>query len=721
MKQIITMPFGNIPSKLNSHKGAWAYLWKRIIEEQTGHPCEVDTNKGTNFFEAGYDKVYVYHGMEFQGSLNLFGGPTKEAAEHIARVFGGSYDIISLDVDMPKYGTMCKSRIYNKAGEINENVPQEWRDLDWDTIDAMTENCTTLKMENLPYKNVTFGDSHSFSAWQPGHKALRHDGRTLRGTLKVGIGSYLPKEIDKLTVYLGNIDVRFHFGRQENPECDIVDKLMKLSEQLEALQNEGRVKEIELVTLLPVEDESRVLPKTGWFLGQPFIGSREQRAEFVSKFNRGLKDLCRVKGWSIFEWPQEWYDAADEDPESFFDKMEKPRSVHLSREFYRWTIPEDLPVKKEKIVKEKKPAKMSIPKTPVVDGTFEELVDKELIKEFGFFLNKVNQKACMEKGWIEGEWEAVDMEGNPCPAMGFDVEYFHPVITMDDRMRYIAEHIVSKDYVSPRNRVCNTIISHFYGARGIHQTLTEVEDPNFAHVDFQRIADGDMEYTRELQEKANRARKNKKPLWGTTELHTSLQTSARNYCREKYNDPDRGAEPLNVAEWVANFITDGTIDKMLASTSIKNTFEILTAKRGIGEYYGYHCATSNSVNPMLKYDNDEEFVRPGPGACMTISRLFPGLDKRRYGDAVIWIRKNQKTLFPDLEFHPNMANIIVDGKPIFEINQNELKCYGTEVACCQFSVFLYLKENPHLAAKRKVARVQDTGVCAGGLSDLFGI
>ena len=347
------------------------------------------------------------------------------------------------------------------------------------------------------------------------------------------------------------------------------------------------------------------------------------------------------------------------------------------------------------------------------DSIFAEKVDMAVIKEFNHFLLKVNQRSCIKEGWIDEEYVGADMDGNIIPALGFDVEYFHPVITMDDRMRYIAENIVTlpDDKLCEHNKICNTIISHFYGARGIHQTLSGIKEPKEANLDFKSISDGDIEYTKHIQKNAKIAKSNGVPLWGTTELHTSIQTAGRNFCRLKYDDKTRPLHPADVAEWVASFISDGTTQKLLDAKGLKSAYDILTTHRGIGEYYGYHCSTSNSVNPGLNWDNDDEFVVPGPGARASVAIIFPGLDKKKYGEAIIWIRKNQKTLFPDLEFHEEMAHIVVGEANIFTCGQNELKCYGTEVACCQFHVYQHLKANPHLAKKRKVARIEDDSVC----------
>ena len=127
----------------------------------------------------------------------------------------------------------------------------------------------------------------------------------------------------------------------------------------------------------------------------------------------------------------------------------------------------------------------------------------------------------------------------------------------------------------------------------------------------------------------------------------------------------------------------------------------------IGDYYGYHCSTSNSVNPKLNFSHDSKFVAPGPGACETLELMFPGLSKKEVplGERVVWIRENQKEIL-DIQFHKELWNYTTEnGIKIFEDEQNELKSYGTEVSLCQYSVYCRLKNNPHLIKKRKVARV----------------
>jgi hypothetical protein len=345
-------------------------------------------------------------------------------------------------------------------------------------------------------------------------------------------------------------------------------------------------------------------------------------------------------------------------------------------------------------------------------------VDYDVLKEFEYFFTKVNERTEYQFG-LRDKYDAPKND----PALGETVEYFGFNILQDDRMRYIMENIVSlpDSQISPANKIGNTIISHFYGARGIHSTITGYSDPKKAHVDFERISKNDTDYLNDLNIilDYNKKLKNVK-FFGTTELHTSLQTAARNFCRKKYNDANRKANTLDILEWIADWTSNGTTDEMLNVSSLKEMFHLLTKQNGVGGYYGYHCSTSNSVNPSLSYQHDEEFCIPGPGAQQSLNRLFPKLKengKMPYGDLVIWIRENQDTLFDQINIHNFFHNLEINNQKIFEHEQDEFKVYGTEVLACQFGVYCHLKENPHKIAKRTVARNEDDSICDGSLID----
>jgi hypothetical protein len=335
----------------------------------------------------------------------------------------------------------------------------------------------------------------------------------------------------------------------------------------------------------------------------------------------------------------------------------------------------------------------------------------------------VNRRTLFQKG-------IVDSYTPSDPALGLEVEYFHPSITADDRMVYIMENIVTIPGLKWQNVIGNTIISHFYGARGVHNILTGIDDDKKAHIDFIKLGKEQIEfkkteivgeYTKHLRELAVQAKLNKQKVWGTTELHTSIQTAGRRFVNEWYlgnaRHDDKGTWS-NVSEWIASWThlpsrynpNKTVMQGMREAKDLSEGFAYLTGENMIGDYYGYHCSTSNSVNPKLNFSHDSKFVAPGPGAVETLELMFPNLSKKDVplGERVVWIRENQKEIL-DIEFHKELWNYTsTNGIKIFEDEQNELKSYGTEVSLCQYSVYCRLKKNPHLIKNRKVARSTPT-------------
>ena len=107
--------------------------------------------------------------------------------------------------------------------------------------------------------------------------------------------------------------------------------VMYLADQLKTLD----IQNIELAHALPIENESRKLPKTGYYKDTPFYGSWQERTEAVNIFNETIDLVCNENGWKSLPWPT---NILNDKKELSFDAMEKPKSVHLSREYYRWDM-----------------------------------------------------------------------------------------------------------------------------------------------------------------------------------------------------------------------------------------------------------------------------------------------------------------------------------------------------------------------------------------------
>jgi len=331
---------------------------------------------------------------------------------------------------------------------------------------------------------------------------------------------------------------------------------------------------------------------------------------------------------------------------------------------------------------------------------FDKALDRVVADEIEHFFIKVNERLLYKMGVLP----SYSTEGDN--ALGIDVEYFHFNITGDDRMRYMGQNVVLEDQLSDRNKFCNAVITHLYGGRCINSLMSGKIDPKKAHLDYERIAT-DPVYVKEMYANAAYAKMHGYKFYGTTELHTSLQTAARNFVRHKYSEPDRAASNTDIVEWVASWVSTGLVDDLLKSKKLEDVYTKINTLPGIGAYYGYHLSVDSSLIPGTVYHHDEPFCVPGPGCCATLDMLFPTLKaatkKMPYGELICWIEQNQKTLYPRVPFHEALWNIKNDstGKKVFSFDQNKFMVYGLEVGHCQFGIYDRLTKNPHLIEKRR--------------------
>jgi hypothetical protein len=111
----------------------------------------------------------------------------------------------------------------------------------------------------------------------------------------------------------------------------------------------------------------------------------------------------------------------------------------------------------------------------------------------------------------------------------------------------------------------------------------------------------------------------------------------------------------------------------------------------------------------MKYHHDQRFVAPGPGAVYTIKLLWPDVPNKYLAEAIYFIRENAAEigLTKDVVFHESGYNIELDnGSYLFNEQQNGLKYYGTEVLCCQYGVYLQIRDDEKACGRRQVARAK---------------
>lgn len=328
----VVIPF---TSRIYSHRSAWPRMQACMMQD---YGFDVELGFGDESKLRNNDQWYVSHGMEFKGTYNLNGGFSQRIADRLRHLINrDDKTIVSLEIPMPNLTLLLEPRARGTEFDLE---PHEW-----DEVARVCDNADLLThRELLPsgiLERVVLGDSHSIARYQFESLVLRNDGLTLFGMLKNGVASYLNEaklgKIRHLVICAGNIDIRHHLMRQVDPEKSIAEMLVELHRQLSELVKYGVIESFEVTAPYPIEFEDRKLPKTGYYKGTPFYGSRERR-EHLRKY---MTDLMSMTFSVVHYWPSEWFAM---DPEKYANTyMEKPRSVHLSPEFYPWDLERNEP------------------------------------------------------------------------------------------------------------------------------------------------------------------------------------------------------------------------------------------------------------------------------------------------------------------------------------------------------------------------------------------
>ncbi len=284
---MIFNPFTPIPKSDKSHVRGWAQHWAECLDVSIA-------DKSTNL----KGDLYLDHGVNFGGILNLFGGVSDELVDRIIEMIDCPGELYSLDIDMPDYDGMLRKRGVTITG-LKERL----------------ERAITLKQSNFHNKYKVFGDSHATAFAPKNSHIIRNNGMTLYRALEDNL---IPEDTD--LVVLGSIDIRHHIGRQK--DLSIVDLANRLA--MFVFDNN-----ISVAAPVPIEYEARKIPQTGFYKGQPFTGKRHERLAWTFLFINTLIDL----GVNVVSPPMEWYTM---DPEDYAKEyMELNSSVHISPRHYR--------------------------------------------------------------------------------------------------------------------------------------------------------------------------------------------------------------------------------------------------------------------------------------------------------------------------------------------------------------------------------------------------
>ena len=294
---------GNVGATLNSQGGGYGLIQTKMLWDNHPHDT-VDVNPPPSTW-GNYDLLYICEGVNFvAGSFNVPGGPQPLHTEKMKAIadFKGELRYSNSIFDFNKF---------NQRLKIEASFPETHRVSFYNTFLA----------HGLESRKGVIGDSHALSVWKPQHTLDFTAGRTLHGFLRRESAEEINSRFDEVTLYFGNIDLRFHLMRQENPQqatADLFNRYVDFAKQL---------KKATLVELLPVEHESRKIPGTGLYKKQPFFGTRSERMQLREIAN----EIINNSGLEVIQWPTEWI---DEDGTKMLDILEMKQSVHLRPKHY---------------------------------------------------------------------------------------------------------------------------------------------------------------------------------------------------------------------------------------------------------------------------------------------------------------------------------------------------------------------------------------------------
>ena len=320
MKKVLVTGLGPISNKIHSHKAAQGIIYADQLKH-AGMDVTINLVNNKIYDYSPYDEVYVYHGSDWGGSLNLFGGIQAYTNTDFVKALSEYKGTVkSILIEFPDYAKLFQDRL-TKANLT-------W-DVNWDNLASMTNAEVVDPNQVRSYKNVSFGDSHAISMYRPGWENISVPFSTLHGSINRGFDTFLSKDAsyDYIETYFGNIDIRHHLCRFDDPILE-AQKLAK--RYINEINKIGDIynAEVKVWEPLPIENESRKVPKTGWYKGTPFYGTWQQRTDVRNAFIDALH--C-----DVYRWPQS---LVNKKGELDFAHMEKPQSIHLSRAAYpHWT------------------------------------------------------------------------------------------------------------------------------------------------------------------------------------------------------------------------------------------------------------------------------------------------------------------------------------------------------------------------------------------------
>ena len=212
MARYVYSPFYPVTDRCEiSHRAGWALYWAQELGAQlltTSTMHQIADVKTT-------DEVYIYHGMEFKDTLNLQSGLTPELADRV-KLFMDLQASTRGECDQPRSINAYLQRPRAKRAPTIADLAKAGRRLGYETVLNPSVSAAQSWSPGLRGQPRAIALS-SRCCDQPPRRVDLH-GALSRGLDQlIQATPFTPKNLKKLTLYLGNIDLRHHWCRQPDP------------------------------------------------------------------------------------------------------------------------------------------------------------------------------------------------------------------------------------------------------------------------------------------------------------------------------------------------------------------------------------------------------------------------------------------------------------------------------------------------------------------------
>lgn len=302
-----------------SYKSTWPHMIVCELKHHGFKNAEVVYSTGQKWSD--YDVIIIDHGIDFHGTWHFYSSLTDELYEEVIRLLS-DVRIYSMWIDMPDVKEFIDLKAHHSKSKFATLVHY---------ADQISKVCSSIpKLDSIHNTgNQMIGDNHVISMWQPGWSMSRLGYVTLRETLESEISSLLLPNTKRVTVCLGNLDIRHHLMRERDPLYEIDTLVSTLEKQLLSLDLDN----VTIRHAMPIELEKRKIPPKLIYKGLKYFGSLQERMALVKYFNYKVDEVCYNNFWNVYRDPLK---LAGLDGVLRHKAMERPEGINISRNYHRW-------------------------------------------------------------------------------------------------------------------------------------------------------------------------------------------------------------------------------------------------------------------------------------------------------------------------------------------------------------------------------------------------